>query len=79
MKIIVAKNAGFCYGVKRAVEGAKQLLQDTNEEIYCLGEIVHNQEVLHQLEKKGLKFIHHIQDAKGKTTTKKLKKQITVK
>ena len=67
MKVIVAKNAGFCYGVKRAVDGAKQLLQETNEEVYCLGELVHNQEVVHQLEQKELKYIEHIQETHGKT------------
>ena len=42
MEIIVGKNAGFCYGVKRAVEGAKEELRKSNGNMCCLGEIVHN-------------------------------------
>lgn len=59
MKIIVGQNAGFCYGVKRAVEGAEKIAETTSD-IYCLGELVHNKEVLKKLEKKGIKFIENL-------------------
>lgn len=66
MEIIVGKTAGFCYGVKRAVEGAiKELDKDSN--IDCLGEIVHNKQVIKELESKGLKFIEKIEDFSGTT------------
>ena len=67
MKIIVASHAGFCYGVKRAVDGAKEVLKNSQENVYCLGEIVHNQDVINELEKSGLIMINHIQETKGKT------------
>lgn len=67
MEIIVGKTAGFCYGVKRAVEGAKEELEHTKEKVYCLGEIVHNKQVVNELEKKGLVVIEDIEEAKGKT------------
>ena len=67
MKVIVGKNAGFCYGVKRAVDGAKEELNGSNENIYCLGEIVHNNEVVKSLEEQGLNVIEDIVNAKGKT------------
>ena len=66
MELIVGKTAGFCYGVKRAVDGAKEALKK-NETIYGLGEIVHNQEVVKELENLGMQFIESIEDAKGKT------------
>jgi len=65
MEIIVGKNAGFCYGVKRAVEGAEEVLSMEENEVYCLGELVHNKEVINDLEEKGIKFIENIEDAKG--------------
>jgi len=66
MEIILGKTAGFCYGVTRAVEGAKEMIKD-NREIYCLGEIVHNKNVVKKLEERGIRFIDRIEDAKGKT------------
>lgn len=67
MEILVGKTAGFCYGVKRAVDGAKDEIKETKEPIYCLGEIVHNKQVVKELEKEGINFIEDIKDAKGKT------------
>jgi 4-hydroxy-3-methylbut-2-enyl diphosphate reductase len=66
MEIIVGKTAGFCQGVKRAVEGAKQELAESQGEVHCLGEIVHNKQVIQQLEEKGLTIINKWQEAKGK-------------
>lgn len=66
MEIIIGKNAGFCYGVKRAVDGAKEECMK-HTEIYCLGDIVHNQHVIKDLKDKGVKFIESIDEAKGKT------------
>lgn len=66
MEIIVGKTAGFCYGVKRAVDGAKEELKQ-NETLYGLGEIVHNQEVVKELENLGMHFFENIEDANGKT------------
>lgn len=57
MEVIVGKTAGFCYGVERAVEGAKKEIKNSNKKIYCLGEIVHNKEVVKDLEVRGIKFI----------------------
>ena len=66
MELIVGKTAGFCYGVKRAVDGAKEALKQ-NEKLYGLGEIVHNQEVVKELENLGMQFIENIGEANGKT------------
>ena len=66
MEIIVRKTAGFCYGVKNAVDKTMEELE-SNEPIYCLGELVHNKQVTEELIKKGAIFIENIEDAKGKT------------
>ena len=67
MEVILGKTAGFCYGVRNAVEGAKNELKNAKEKIYCLGEIVHNKQVVDELKKKGMVFIENIEEAKVKT------------
>ncbi len=67
MEIILGKTAGFCYGVKRAVDGAKEQLKKATNEIYCLGEIVHNEEVINDLKKEGLRFVEDVKESKGDT------------
>lgn len=66
MEIIVGKTAGFCYGVERAVEGAKEELKKTKEPIFCLGEIVHNRQVIEQLEQLGVSCVETLEEVKGK-------------
>lgn len=66
MEIIIGKTAGFCYGVKRAVEGARKEIEETNGIVYCLGEIVHNRQVVEELKNKGLKFIENLKEGKNK-------------
>ena len=66
MEIIVGKTAGFCYGVKRAVEGATQEIEKAKEEpIYCLGEIVHNRQVIEKLQGLGIKCVETLEEAEG--------------
>ena len=67
MEIIIGKTSGFCAGVANAVKGATEEIANTNGDIYCLGELVHNRDVTKKLEEKGLKFIEDIGEAKGKT------------
>ena len=67
MELIIGKTAGFCSGVKRAVETAKKELEEKKKNIFCLGEIVHNKQVVQKLEDKGLIFIEKIEDSKGET------------
>lgn len=66
MEIVVGKTAGFCYGVKKAVNGAIEELKN-NKDVYCLGEIVHNRQVIKELEDKGMNFIEKLSDSKGTT------------
>ena len=59
--IILAKHAGFCYGVKRAVETAKKLkAENPDKNVFVLGELIHNTQVIHELEALGIKTLHEI-------------------
>lgn len=62
MKVTVAKSAGFCFGVERAVESVYSETENKNEEIYTFGPIIHNEQVVHDLEKKGVKVINSIDE-----------------
>ena len=65
MEVILGKSAGFCYGVRRAVEGAKEELKKSKgKTIFCLGEIVHNKQVVDNLKNQGMEFIGNIKEAK---------------
>ena len=59
--IQLAKYAGFCYGVKRAVETAKKLkLENPDKNVYVLGELIHNTDVIRELDELGIKTIYEI-------------------
>ncbi len=60
MKVILAKTAGFCFGVKRAVEKAYEV--SGKENVYTYGPIIHNEQVVKDLEKKGVKVIGSIKE-----------------
>ncbi len=65
MKIKLAKSAGFCFGVRRALEIA--LKTATKEkQVEMLGDIVHNEEVVNQIKEAGIKKIKHLGKGKGK-------------
>lgn len=57
MEIIVAKTAGFCFGVNRAVSTAYNLLDAGEGRIYTFGQIIHNDDVVASLQKKGAAVI----------------------
>ena len=61
INIKLAKFAGFCYGVKRAVETAVKLKSENpNKKVYVLGELIHNMDVIKELDKLGIKTIYEI-------------------
>jgi 4-hydroxy-3-methylbut-2-enyl diphosphate reductase len=64
-RLIVAKNIGFCFGVKRAVEMTEKLLEKL-ESLSTVGDIVHNPLVMENLKFKGLKVYNSISEVKGK-------------
>ena len=66
MKITLAKSAGFCFGVKRALDIVLKTIQSDNK-VYLLGNIVHNEIVVRQLRKSGVKIIRCLMQGAGKT------------
>lgn len=58
MQIEIDSNSGFCYGVVKTVELAEAALS-SGQPVYCLGEIVHNEEEVERLRAKGLTVINH--------------------
>ena len=54
-RFIVAKSAGFCFGVSRSVDMAQKMLEDGKA--YSLGQLIHNDDVVEYLSKRGLKVI----------------------
>ena len=61
-EVILAKSAGFCFGVNRAVETVYDLINE-NKKVYTLGPIVHNPQIVEDLESKGVKIIDDPKDA----------------
>ncbi|GAW93229.1 bifunctional 4-hydroxy-3-methylbut-2-enyl diphosphate reductase/30S ribosomal protein S1 [Calderihabitans maritimus] len=61
MEIILAPNAGFCFGVKRAIKLAEQAGNE-NLPYYTLGPIIHNPQVVNRLEKNGIKAVTSLEE-----------------
>ena len=68
MNVKVAKTAGFCFGVKRAVDTAYEL-SDTDGEVVTLGPIIHNQNVVDDLASHGVQVADSIEDIPEGATT----------
>jgi len=64
-KILVARTAGFCFGVKRAVEKVYEQVNMGKQNIYTYGPIIHNEEVVTDLEKKGVRVLENEQELKN--------------
>ena len=56
VKIKLAKSAGFCFGVSRAIKKVYELL-DKNLKVVTLGPIIHNPQIINELEAKGVKIV----------------------
>jgi len=67
MEVLIAREAGFCYGVKRALSLVGEALDKGKGPIYCLGPLIHNPQVVRELEEKGLKVINDIDQTEGGT------------
>ena len=64
-KIIVAKTAGFCFGVDNAVKLAFRTVNENPDNTFTLGEVIHNRQVLERLESKGVRIIREPGELKG--------------
>ena len=62
MNVTVAKSAGFCFGVKRAVNMVYEQIENENLPIYTYGPIIHNDEVVKDMEEKGVRVIKYLDE-----------------
>lgn len=64
LEIILADHAGFCFGVKRAIELAISLAEDQKKPLYTLGPIIHNPQVVHRLEDLGVGTVDSVDEVR---------------
>ena len=60
MEIIIAKNSGLCYGVKRALKIARQTRLQKNDQVFTLGDLIHNPQVITDLKKLGIHSVDNM-------------------
>lgn len=64
----MAKSAGFCYGVKRAVETTKKIkLENEKNKVWVLGELIHNSQVIKELEEMGIMTVDELPENENGT------------
>jgi len=66
---MVAKHAGFCFGVKKAIEIAKETASKNDGKTYVYGQLVHNEQVIEDLQKKGIEFVDKIEEIPENSVT----------
>ena len=64
MKVLVAEKCGFCPGVRNAIRTAEKVLAraDPREHVYCLGPIIHNEDVVERLAGRGLRTVAAVEE-----------------
>lgn len=63
MEFVIAENAGFCFGVERAIDATYETLKNNNSKVYSIGPIIHNDIVINDLESHGLVVINDYDEA----------------
>ena len=63
-EIILAKTAGFCFGVDRAVQMVQSLVED-GKKVATLGPIIHNPQLVEELSQKGVRIVESPEDVKS--------------
>ena len=64
MEIKLADNAGFCFGVRRAIQIALEASQGKHKKIYTIGPIIHNPQMVEKLRQSGISVLKDIEDLK---------------
>ena len=67
MKVILAKSAGFCMGVRRAVETTLDVIQKEDTGVSTFGPLIHNPQVLDLLGERGVKVLHDVPEHESDT------------
>ncbi len=65
MEVTVAKTAGFCFGVRRAVEKVYEQIETSVKSVYTYGPIIHNEEVVNDLKHRGVSVIEDEEQLKA--------------
>jgi 4-hydroxy-3-methylbut-2-enyl diphosphate reductase len=65
MEIIVAKNAGLCYGVKRALTLAKRVRKANEGRVLTFGDLIHNPQVIDDLKRQGIESVDELESLDG--------------
>ena len=66
MEVRLAKSAGFCFGVKKAMETVyQQIEENANKPIYTFGPLIHNEEVVKELKSKGVEVVDSVEELKA--------------
>ncbi len=68
MKIILSKKMGFCFGVKKSVNLAKNALKARRDNLYMLGSIINNPQVIEYFTKKGIKIADNLDEVPEEST-----------
>jgi len=70
MKVIVAQKCGFCHGVRNAISIAEKILvykEGRENDVYSLGPIIHNKDMVERLAKSGLKTVNKVEEIQSGT------------
>ena len=70
MKVIVAQKCGFCHGVRNAISIAEKILvykEGRENDVYSLGPIIHNKDMVERLAKSGLKTVNRVEEIQSGT------------
>jgi 4-hydroxy-3-methylbut-2-enyl diphosphate reductase len=67
VEIIVSKEAGFCFGVKRAIRLTMETVEKDQGHVYTLGPLIHNPQVIQQLESRGVLVVQSIDEINSGT------------
>ena len=62
MELIIGKTAGFCFGVRNAVDKTYEEINNNTKDLYCLGELVHNEKIVEDITKKGVITVESISE-----------------
>lgn len=68
MEVIVADNAGFCFGVKRAIKMASDTLDQSEGPVKSLGQLIHNPQVVNLFARKGLEVVTDLDEVSSDAT-----------
>lgn len=67
MKVIVAQSAGFCYGVRRALELVEKTVASHRNAVFTLGPLIHNPQAIARLEEAGVRSVSNLGDVPAKS------------